>query len=74
MTVESHTTSIRPMASAHVRPRSVVVWDPVVRLFHWLLVIAFMANMFVAEEGKQSTAGPVLATQEGVSSCTKCFH
>ena len=52
MTAESHTTSIRPMASAHSRPRSVVVWDPVVRLFHWLVVAGFMANMFVAEEGK----------------------
>ena len=40
------------MASVHLRPRSVVVWDPVVRLFHWLVVIGFMANMFVAEEGK----------------------
>ena len=52
MTAGSHTTSIRPMASAHLRPRSVVVWDPVVRLFHWLVLVGFMANMFVAEEGK----------------------
>jgi cytochrome b len=52
MTAASHTTSIRPMASAHARPRFVVVWDPVVRLFHWLVVLGFMANMFVAEEGK----------------------
>lgn len=52
MTAESHTTSIRPMASGHSRPRLVVVWDSVVRLFHWLVVAGFMANMFVAEEGK----------------------
>lgn len=29
-----------------------MVWDPVVRLFHWLVVAGFLANMFVAEEGK----------------------
>jgi cytochrome b len=52
MTAESHTTSIRPMASARLRPQLVVVWDPIVRLFHWLVVVGFMANMFVAEEGK----------------------
>ena len=52
MTAESHTTSVAPLASVHSRPRSVVVWDPVVRLFHWLVVLGFMANMFVAEEGK----------------------
>jgi cytochrome b len=52
MTAASHTTSIRPTTSAHSRPRLVVVWDPVVRLFHWLVVAGFMANMFVAEEGK----------------------
>jgi cytochrome b len=37
---------------SHLRPRWVVVWDPVVRVFHWLVVIGFTANMFVAEEGK----------------------
>ena len=52
MTAEPHTTSIRPITSAHSRPRLVVVWDPVVRIFHWLVVTGFMANMFVAEEGK----------------------
>jgi cytochrome b len=52
MTVESHTGPIASIASAHSRPRSVAVWDPVVRLFHWLVVAGFVANMFVAEEGK----------------------
>ncbi|QXX76586.1 cytochrome b/b6 domain-containing protein [Methylovirgula sp. HY1] len=34
------------------KPRSVIVWDPVVRLFHWLVVAGFAMNMFVTEEGK----------------------
>jgi cytochrome b len=52
MTAESHTAPIASLASAHSRPRSVAVWDPVVRLFHWLVVAGFVANMFVAEEGE----------------------
>ena len=52
MTAEPHTTPIRPITLPHSRPRLVVVWDPVVRSFHWLVVAGFLANMFVAEEGK----------------------
>lgn len=31
----------------------VVVWDPVVRLFHWLVVTGVTANLFLLEEGKR---------------------
>lgn len=52
MATESHTAPSASIACAPSRPRSVAVWDPVVRLFHWLVVAGFVANMFVAEEGK----------------------
>ncbi|MBL4929216.1 cytochrome b/b6 domain-containing protein [Fuscibacter oryzae] len=29
------------------------VWDPLVRLFHWSLVLAFLANAFVTRPGKE---------------------
>ena len=29
----------------------VTLWDPVVRLLHWILVLAFLLNYFVVEEG-----------------------
>lgn len=32
--------------------RTVQVWDPLVRLFHWSLALAFFANYFVTEEGE----------------------
>lgn len=31
----------------------VKVWDPVVRLFHWALVAAFLANAFLTRPGKE---------------------
>ena len=35
------------MPTAHV-----TLWDPVVRLLHWALVLAFLLNYFVVEEGE----------------------
>jgi cytochrome b len=32
--------------------QTVRVWDPLVRLFHWSLAVAFFANYFVTEEGE----------------------
>ncbi len=32
--------------------QTVRVWDPVVRLFHWSLALAFFANYFVTEAGE----------------------
>lgn len=31
--------------------RTIRVWDPVVRLFHWTIVAGFLANMTLTEEG-----------------------
>lgn len=38
----------RPLAKSTV----VVVWDPLVRLFHWTVVAGCVLNLFVLEEGK----------------------
>ncbi|MBX4927618.1 cytochrome b/b6 domain-containing protein [Rhizobium binae] len=33
-------------------PKSVKVWDPIVRIFHWTIVTACTLNLFILEEGK----------------------
>ena len=33
--------------------RHIKVWDPAIRLFHWLLVAAFLSNVFLTKPGKQ---------------------
>ena len=38
-------------AKAPVAARSVALWDPVVRLFHWALVLAFFAAWFLGKFG-----------------------
>ena len=49
---ESHTAAASPAVAPSPKARSIAVWDPVVRLFHWLVVAGFAVNMFAAEEGK----------------------
>jgi len=34
-------------------PANRIIWDPVVRLFHWTLALAFLLNYFVLEEGEE---------------------
>lgn len=52
MTAESGAATAPPPTSESQRPKHVTVWDPVVRIFHWLVVAAYFANMFITEEGK----------------------
>ncbi|TLG71863.1 cytochrome b/b6 domain-containing protein [Methylocystis sp. B8] len=33
------------------RPTKVFVWDPIVRLFHWTVVLGCLADLYVFEEG-----------------------
>lgn len=34
------------------RPASVVIWDPVVRIFHWTLAVVVLANYWLTEPGE----------------------
>ncbi|WP_431323071.1 cytochrome b/b6 domain-containing protein [Rhizobium sp. YTU87027] len=40
------------LAPSDTAKRTIKVWDPVVRLFHWTVAAACMLNLFVLEEGK----------------------
>lgn len=44
--------SAQAQASPSAATAQVAVWDPVVRLFHWLVVTGVTANLFFLEEGK----------------------
>lgn len=44
--------SAQAQASSSGAAAHVAVWDPVVRLFHWLVVTGVTANLFFLEEGK----------------------
>ncbi|CDN57971.1 Cytochrome B561 (plasmid) [Neorhizobium galegae bv. officinalis bv. officinalis str. HAMBI 1141] len=49
-------TAISPrkegLSPSDAAPRSVKVWDPIVRIFHWTIVAACALNFFILEEGK----------------------
>ncbi|MBX5173090.1 cytochrome B [Rhizobium sp. NZLR1b] len=50
MTVISSTKGgVSPSDTAQ---KSVKVWDPIVRIFHWTIVTACTLNLFILEEGK----------------------
>jgi cytochrome b len=49
MTLETQTAPSGTVPAARV-----VIWDPVVRLFHWLVVTGVAANLFFLEEGKRA--------------------
>jgi cytochrome b len=43
-----------PMIDSPNPPRSVRVWDPFVRVFHWSLVACVTLNLFVLEDGESA--------------------
>lgn len=43
---------MKPREHAVSVARRVAVWDPLVRLFHWTVVLGVTANLFVTAEGK----------------------
>ena len=32
--------------------KEIIVWDPIVRIFHWSLATSFLLNFFITEEGE----------------------
>ena len=41
-----------PNAQSNTSTKKVLVWDIVVRFFHWTIVTCFALNMFILDEGK----------------------
>ncbi|PZM10038.1 cytochrome b/b6 domain-containing protein [Rhizobium tubonense] len=48
-TMSSRKEGQRPSETSQ---KTIKVWDPVVRLFHWTVVSACILNLFILEEGK----------------------
>ena len=50
----SSTADGTTMAGPAMEPAMVRIWDPVVRIFHWTIVVGYILDLFVFEEGVTS--------------------